>query len=351
MKILIDINHPAHVHYFRNLIRIMKDKGHSFRVINRNSKMINYLLDCYGIEHVIRNHRPKNKGTLASLRNLLVMVRHCIRESRRFHPDLYLGFGSSACAIASFFFRKPCLLLDDTEHNALNHKLYKPFVKKVLTPFYFQKTLWKKKSRQESFNAYVEQLYLHSKYFSVDDSVLERLGLRKGEYVFVRYIAYDAHHDIKARPLDLSSKKKIISELSKKYKIVLSLENEDDRRDVDFAPYLLDFPPEDVHSIMAGAAMVLTEGATMASEAFVLGVPYVYLNPLRVGNVDCQCSNYPDQAHQTTDADAVLGYADEISALDYSAAKRRSEIESMTLDPTDYLIEEVLKFCGKTVNR
>ena len=346
MKILIDINHPAHVHYFKNFIRIMKDKGHSFRILNRNSKMIDYLLDCYGIEHITRNSRPRNKGAFASLRNLLVMVRYCIRESRRFHPNLYLGFGSSACAITSFFFRKPCILLDDTEHNTLNHKLYKPFVKKVLTPFYFQKTLWKKNSRQESFNAYVEQLYLHSKYFSIDESVLDHLGLKKGEYVLVRYIAYDAHHDIKAKPLDLAAKRRILSELSKRYRVVLSLENEEDKKDSAFAGYVMAFPHEDIHTIMAGAAMVLTEGATMASEAFVLGVPYVYLNPLRVGNVDYQCGHYPDQAYQSTDLDTVLGYANEISSKNYSSDARRMDIESQTIDPTKYLTKEVLKLYG-----
>lgn len=348
MNILIDINHPAHVHYFRNFIRIMKDKGHSFRIINRKSKMIDYLLDCYGIDHITRNSRPKNKGTFASLRNLLVMVRYCIRESRRFHPDLYLGFGSSACAITSFFFRKSCVLLDDTEHNTLNHKLYKPFVKKLLTPFYFQKKLWSKNSRQEVFNAYIEQLYLHSKYFSIDESVLDRLGLKKGEYVLVRYIAYDAHHDIKAKPLDQAAKGRILSELSKRYRIVLSVENEEDKKDPAFAQYIMEFPPEDIHNIMAGAAMVLTEGATMASEAFVLGVPYVYLNPLHVGYVDYQCGHYPNQAHQSTVLETVLGYADEISSKNYSSDARRTEIESQTIDPTKYLVEEVLKFGANT---
>ncbi|MFW5804449.1 MAG: DUF354 domain-containing protein, partial [bacterium] len=35
MKILIDIGHPAHVHYFKNFITKMSQKGHSFIVIAR----------------------------------------------------------------------------------------------------------------------------------------------------------------------------------------------------------------------------------------------------------------------------------------------------------------------------
>ena len=64
MKIHIDINHPAHVHYFKNFIKIMEEKGHSFVVTNRDSKIINQLLDAYGIQHIIRNRRPEDKSKI-----------------------------------------------------------------------------------------------------------------------------------------------------------------------------------------------------------------------------------------------------------------------------------------------
>ena len=361
MRIIIDINHPAHVHYFRNFIRIMEERGHSFRVINRDSKMINYLLDSYGIAHVVRNPRPGKKGTFSSLRNLMVMVRYCMRESRTFHPDLYLGFGSSACAITSFLFRKPCVLLDDTEHNTMNHRLYKPFADRVLTPFYFKKSLWKKpsgriisdegrlgadSSRQLTFNAYVEQLYLHSNYFAADANVPAALGLEQGKYVLVRYIAYDAHHDLSVNALDPDTKKRLVNYLAGKYRVVLSLESEEDRKDPDFAPFLLDFPPDRIHDIMAGAAFVLTEGATMASEAFVLGVPYIYMNPLEVGNVDSQCGVFPDQAHKSSSEAGIMECIGQIESVlasgsDVFGDNRRSLIERNHTDPTRLLVDYV----------
>lgn len=128
MKILIDINHPAHVHYFRHFIKLMEAKGHLFCVINRDSEMINQLLDYYGIKHTIRNKRPKRKGTVSSIVNLIRMTLWCIKKSLKFHPDMYIGFASSACAITSYIFRKPSILMDDTEHNASNHNIYMPFV-------------------------------------------------------------------------------------------------------------------------------------------------------------------------------------------------------------------------------
>ena len=196
MKIIININHPAHVHYYRNFIKLMEAKGHQFCVINRDSKMINQLLDIYGIEHTIRNKRPEKKGTIPSLMYLLKMILWCIRKSFTFHPDMYMGFASSACAITAWMFRKPSILIDDTEHNSMTHKLYMPVCTKVLTPFYFKKDLGNK-DKQIRFNAYVEQLYLHSAYYENNEQVLKELNVKPKEYVIIRYVAYDAHHDLR----------------------------------------------------------------------------------------------------------------------------------------------------------
>ena len=163
MRILICINHPAHVHYFRNLIKIMESEGHEFRVMNRDSDVINKLLDFYGIDHITGEKRRKRKGVIASFLSLSKAVLACLKVSRTFNPDLYLGFASAPCAITSWICRKPSVLLDDTEFNKMNHMVYMPFCSTVLTPFYFQKHLDEGK-KQLYFNAFIEQLFLHSKY-------------------------------------------------------------------------------------------------------------------------------------------------------------------------------------------
>ncbi len=333
MKILIDINHPAHVHYFRNLIKIMEDKGHTFRVINRDNPMINYLLDHYKIEHVIRNPRPKNKGTAASLLNLGKMIIACIKNSITFRPDVYLGFASSACAVTSAIFRKPCILLDDTEHNAMNHKIYLKFCSCVLTPFYFKKDLGKK---QIKFNAFVEQLYLHSSVYTPNDDVLNELGIKKGEYILVRYIAYDAHHDLVAKPLPEESKKEIVETLSEQYKVLVSHESTPNP----YPQFELKIRPEQMHDIEANAKFMITEGATMASESFVLGVPSIYINPLRVGYTDIQAATFPETVINSTENveinNAIKKLRNKEAKENASIIKQRLEIS--TINPTAFLV-------------
>lgn len=333
MKILIDINHPAHVHYFRNLIKIMESEGHAFKVVNRDSPMINYLLDYYRIAHTIRNPRPKRKGTVASLCNLGKMVLACIRESMDFKPDMYLGFASSACAITSAIFGKPCILLDDTEHNAMNHKIYLKFCSCVLTPFYFKKALGNK---QLFFNAFVEQLYLHSSVYNPTTEVLKTIGVKPDEYILIRYISYDAHHDLAAQPLPENYKRKIVDELSKKYRVLVSHESSPNP----YKEFALDIHPEQMHDVEANAKFMITEGATMASESFVLGVPSLYINPLRVGYTDIQAATFPETVINST---AEREIEDAIRKIEKKDAKEkasviRKRLEISTINPTDFLI-------------
>lgn len=333
MKILIDINHPAHVHYFRNFIKIMEDRGHKFKVINRDSPTINALLDYYGIEHVIRNPRPKKKGQIASMINLGKMVMACIVNSLKFRPDLYLGFGSSACAITSALFRRPSILIDDTEINGTNHAIYRRFCSCVLTPFYFKKKLGDK---QIYYDAFVEQFYLNPKYFKPNSKVLERLGLKKGEYVLVRYISYDAHHDLKVNPVPEEDKMALVKDLAKRRKVFVSHESAIN----DYGDYKLDISPEEMHDVMAGAKYVITEGATMASEAFFLGVPYVYLNPLKTGYVELQAKTYPDVAVDSTDISEIKSAINDFETKDQSSelGRIKQEVEQQTINPTDMLV-------------
>ena len=338
MKIIININHPAHVHYYRNFIKLMEAKGHQFCVINRDSEMINQLLDYYGIEHTIRNKRPEKKGTIPSLMYLLKMILWCIRKSFAFHPDMYMGFASSACAITGWMFRKPSILIDDTEHNSMTHKLYMPVCSKVLTPFYFKKDLGNK-DKQIRFNAYVEQLYLHSAYYESNEQVLKELNVKPKEYVIIRYVAYDAHHDLKVHPIPEEVKKTIVKEVSKQYKVFVSLEKS--VKDPFYDDYVLKISPEKMHDLEANAKFMVAEGATMASEAFLLGVPYLYLNPLMVGYIDYQCTHYPNRCFKTTDADEALKIVNQLMDIKIDGEVERRKVEEQTINPTEFLVKFV----------
>lgn len=336
MKILIDINHPAHVHYFRNFIKEMDNKGHEFCVINRDSKMINDLLDYYGIKHITRNKRTKGNSTFASFINLTTMIIWCIRKSFSFRPDMYIGFGSAVCAITSKLFCKPCIVIDDTEFNSINHKLYMPNIAAVLTPFYFNKQMGDG-SKQYRFNGYVEQLYLHSKDYTSNDSILKELDIRPKEYVIMRFSAYDAHHDNNINHFSEKDRIDFVNTIASKYKVLISFEQNNVPESL--KQYSLNISPNKIHDLMAYAKFMVTEGATMASEAFVLGIPYLFIGSSKpLGNLDYQCKYYPDRAFRTMDKENALDVIKKLMRNSTDVSFNKKELEKHTIRPTNYLI-------------
>lgn len=96
-----------------------------------------------------------------------------------------------------------------------------------------------------------------------------------------------------------------------------------------------------MHDLEAHAKYMVTEGATMASESFVHGVPYIYLNPLRCGNIDYQCEHYPERCFQTTDKNEALSIIRRLNTTSIDSEAEKREVETNTINPTDLLIQFV----------
>ena len=85
MKILIDIGHPAHVHYFRNFIEQMRIRGHEFRVISRDKEVTFDLLRKYNIPFTSRG--KGGRGFFGKILYILKADLQLIREGLQFKPD------------------------------------------------------------------------------------------------------------------------------------------------------------------------------------------------------------------------------------------------------------------------
>jgi predicted glycosyltransferase len=85
MKILIDIGHPAHVHYFRNFIGEMTKNGHSFQIISRDKEVTFDLLQKYGIPFISRG--KGGKGLIGKIIYMLRADLKLILIGMKFKPD------------------------------------------------------------------------------------------------------------------------------------------------------------------------------------------------------------------------------------------------------------------------
>ena len=281
MRIIIDIGHPAHVHYFKNFVKIMEKKGHIFLIIARDKEVTNELLDCYNISFISRG-----KGGISLLGKLFYLLKAnylIFRYAIKFQPDIFLGFSSIYSSQVAFLLRRPSIVFDDTEHAALEHLMYKPFTNVILTPKCFKKDFGKKHIH---FNGYMELCYLHPNYFTPDSSILELLKVKRDEkYVILRLVSWNASHDVGHSGLSIDMKHKVVNELSKYAKVFISSEG---KLPEDLKKYQIKIPPEKMHDVLAFASVFIGEGATMASECAMLGTPAIYVNSLTAGTLEEQ---------------------------------------------------------------
>ena len=277
MRILVDIGHPAHVHYFKNFIEIMKEKGHDFLITARDKEITFDLLDKYNLPYV--NRGKGGNSLFGKLLHLFKADIYIYRQAKKFNPDLFLSFSSPYAAHASKLFGKPHIAFDDTEHAKFELMIYPPFTDVILNPVCFQKDLGPKQIR---FDSYMEFSYLHKKYFKANKEIRKHLGVSPDDkFVLFRFISWGASHDIGQSGIPNEIKLRLIELLKNKgYRIFISAEGS---LSYDFEKYRISVSPDMIHYVINEADMFIGESGTMATEAAILGTPSVFVNSLDAG--------------------------------------------------------------------
>lgn len=281
MRLLIDVNHPGQVHLFTPLAQRVVGEGGSVFVTARDKDVTRRLLEAGELPFAMCSTR---KGGMVSLLwELLVKTRAIVKRARAFRPEVIVSLGSPPAAWASRILGVPHIALEDTEHSTEQALLYLPFTKYVLTSTAFRRELGKKQLRYRGFH---ELAYLHPSVFVPDETVIAPLGLSPSRpYSVVRFVSWQATHDLGHHGLSARDKEALVDRLSAFGQVVLTSE-------MPLAPELcarcVVIPPESIHHVLAFARLYVGEGATMASEAAMLGVPAVYTNRLSAGTLEEQ---------------------------------------------------------------
>lgn len=283
MRIIIDISHPAHVHLFRSFAKRMIVKNHEVLFTTREKDCTIELLNYYQFDYICFGKNYKR--FLGKLWGLFHFSALLIKAAGTFKPDIFISHSSVYASIASFFTRKPHISLDDTG-NYEQLVVVKLFSKVILTPDTYHKQLGKKQIR---FNSFHELAYLHPDDFIPDPRVLNNIGLKEGEpFVILRFVSWEASHDMYNKGLSLDDKEKLIELLEGKIKIFISSESDLPEK---FAKYTLTAPLQEIHDLLYYASLYIGEGATMASESALLGTPAIYINSAFAGTIEYQAKS------------------------------------------------------------
>jgi uncharacterized protein len=267
VKILIDILHPKHAHFFRPLVKRWLARGHEIKIVSRDKDITHQLLDLFGMPYQCLSRQKKGLGLAMEL---LVRWARFFMILRSFQPDFVLSIGGITTTLPSKLCHIPNIALTDTETAELSNKIAFPFADRILTPEWFERDFGKRHYRYRSFH---EWSYLHPEEFVPDRELVKNEGIDPDQpYAVVRFVRWDAVHDRGERGFTSTDAVRLIRQLSSSMEVVLTSETEPPQELRKFARQVR---VDRMHHVMAFASLVVGESPSMCAEASLMGVPSV----------------------------------------------------------------------------
>ncbi len=280
MRVLFDIVDTAHVHFFKNLIFLLKERGHDIAVTARRKDITLKLLDSLNIEYTCISNMGSGYSGLA--KELLCRYIRMFRFARKFKPDVMLAKNAGpTIGLIGFLLRARRIVFEDTEHARLQRMVGLPFASCIVTGNGY---LGDHGRRQKRYRGIWVQAYLNSRCFKPDPAILRRYGVDAGEpYIVVRTIAWEAAHDAGHKGAGHGDLQAVVERLGRFGRVLICSEKP---LPDSLAGHANPVPAEHIHHLLAFGRLYIGEGGSMASEAAVLGTPAIFCNPLRHG---CGC--------------------------------------------------------------
>lgn len=278
MKIIIDIGHPGHVHLFKNFAKKMLARNYAVLFTLREKEHETRLISSENLQYIVLGKKRTSK--FGKVSNIIFFTLRIFNICLKYKPDIFISHGSFSFAWVSSLIRKPHIALEDTG-NKEQVRLYKPFTEVILTSDVFPYDYGKKQIRYKSHH---ELAYLMPKYFTPNKNIFSELKIPvNSEYAILRFVSWNASHDIGQKGLSESTKLSIIELLEKNnIKVFISSERELPKK---IKKYRITIVPEQMHSALYHTRVFIGEGTTMAMEAGILGTPSVYVNSLQYMNI------------------------------------------------------------------
>jgi hypothetical protein len=283
LKILFELNHPGHIHFFKNTIKELKKKKTFEIFLAIREKDINYsIIDDFKNLKIL--FLGKYESFIGKLLSLLICSLKIFKFSLIHKPDLYIGWNAVYSGIVSKLMRKPFLLFEDNEYtwNQLITRI--PFATKIYTSSTFPQYFGK---RHIFYESYEEMAYCHPKWIDVDPIInnkyLNRIKKNNRKLITLRLISWNATHDSGQKGLNLLNTKQIanfINKIGDFGAVFLSIEGS--------KPLLLDkvlgirqeVDPSKFHDFLYYSDLYIGEGGTTAAEAAIMSVPAIYTSTL-----------------------------------------------------------------------
>ena len=202
-RVLVDLNHPAHVHLFKYFITTIDKKNFQVFVTAKNVKSITALLNTSNIAYITTGKKPDTIYLKYIYEFIhIIKVLYIVWTKR-----INYGIGvSMVLPLVSKLSKMKSICLDDDDL-----KITPTFGKFVSwsnillnpSPLAFED----RGQNRICHPSYHELAYLHPNRFKPDIKVLEELDLKENDTFFIlRFNVFKAHHDIGISGLNLEQK-------------------------------------------------------------------------------------------------------------------------------------------------
>lgn len=270
MRIVFDLTHPAHVNFFKHAIRRLNEEGNDILVLGLKRGVLPRI-----ITREFGGYNPEFIGVHRGTKLSIILDANIKRFFRIFfylrkkHVHLGLAHGFVlGTALRCLNVRN--LQFDDDPERRVKFLLEKLTSTQLFLPVFGSD--W---NGACVFRALKEWAYLSPSYFKPDEGALQRRGVQRKRYLFVREVSTATLNYARQRPGTVATFARLLS-LPAEYRVILSLEDKSTR---DWYPaewILLEEPVDDIHSLMYHSTLVIASGDSMAREGAMLGVPSIY---------------------------------------------------------------------------
>ena len=336
MKIWIDVSNAPHIHFFKNIIKELKVRGHDVIVTARNFDSITEILELHDIDHqLVGKHGGfslKDK-LVESSKRVMGLTEIISKES----PDLALYKHSVEASRVSYGLKIPSLCVLDNEIAESQNKLMLPLSTKIIAPKAIPlKEITKYGVSKENIRRFYGVCELaHVRDFVPDEKVMSNFN-------FDRPLIVMRPEPIKADYYNGDKDKSIIRDVIANSSIdatfVVFPRCEDQKKLFDFENVIIPENVIDSLSLIHYSDLVISAGGSMNREAIALEVPAISAFPGHVLAVTQFLINLGIKDH-SLDPKEIWKMAEEFMTNTYKKDVRKA-LKKME-NPVDIILEEI----------
>jgi predicted glycosyltransferase len=302
MNILLIAYHPSEALVLKNISSILKEKHNVKVLFTEKEGIVEQIIKTFDISYSKIGY--SRRSLIGKYISAFLIVLKLLKEVIYFKPNIVFSSASIYSGLVTKLLKIHHICYLDTETAVFHLKYAIKFIDTLLIPDCFYLNFSSKKVIR--FKGYKELSYLHPNYFKRDSHVLGKYGLSSSDkIVLLRFSALKAMHDVGLNSYS-NFEDKIYYYLGcfeKKAKVFISMTEKE--LGVKFQKYRLNIDPNDYINILSFCTLYIGEGTSSASEAGLLGVPWIVLRPQPLGYLNDQEHKYK-LGFRTSDIDKAF---------------------------------------------